>query len=75
MNKSIAGKSIIAQINKKQNSLTKNLKKKEVLLKEEETKLISQKNVLIKEEFSKKLEELKKKSLNLILKILNQIMN
>ena len=61
MNKSTAGKSIIAQINKKQNILTKNFIKKEKILKEEEVKLISQKNVLIKEEFSKKIEELKKK--------------
>ena len=54
MNNSLAGKSIIKQLKKKEKSYTEKFKKTEIRLKEEETKLISQKNILNKDEFDEK---------------------
>jgi Skp family chaperone for outer membrane proteins len=54
MNNSLAGKSIVNQLEKKSKSLNKNFKKTESNLKKEDTKIVSQKNVISKSEFSKK---------------------
>ena len=60
MQKSIAGKSIIAQLKKKRESSISNFKKKEKEIMDKEKKLIAQKNVLSKEEFESKIIELRK---------------
>ena len=60
MQESIAGKSIIAQLKKKEKHQYLNLKKKKKKLFDKEKKLISQKNVLSKEEFEKKIKDLRK---------------
>ena len=54
MNNSLAGKSIIKQLDKKQKTYTSTFKKTEIDLKKEETKLISQKNILAKKDFDVK---------------------
>jgi outer membrane protein len=54
MNNSLAGKSIVKQLEKKNNSYSETIKKIEADLKKEETKLISQKNILDSEEFKKR---------------------
>ena len=54
MNNSLAGKSIVNQLEKKSKYLNKNFKKTESNLKKEDTKIVSQKNVISKSEFSKK---------------------
>ena len=64
MNESLAGKSILSQLNNRQKSLNIKLKQTEKSLKEEEIKLVSQKNILVKEEFEKKVNILKKKITN-----------
>ena len=64
LNESLAGKSIITQLNKKKKNLSEKFIKNEKLLKEEEIQLISQKNILKKEEFEKKVSILKKKITN-----------
>jgi len=73
MNESLAGKSIISQLNNKQKILSEKFINDEKILKEEEIQLISQKNILKKEEFANKVVILKKKiknfnSENLLLK-------
>jgi len=60
MQQSIAGKSIIAQLKKKRESLISKFKKKEKEILDNEKKLIAQKNVLSKEEFESKIIELRK---------------
>ncbi len=59
MQNSIAGKSIVAQLKSKRESLISKFKKKEKDIIEKEKKLISQKNVLSKEEFAKKIKDLR----------------
>jgi Skp family chaperone for outer membrane proteins len=54
MNNSMAGKSIINQLDKKNKSYSDSFKKEETDLKNEETKLLSQKNILDKNEFQEK---------------------
>ena len=59
MNNSLAGKSIIDQINSKKKDLSIIFDKEENKLIEKETKLISQKNLLKAEEFTEKAKSLK----------------
>ncbi len=59
MQKSIAGKSIIAQLKKKREVSISKFKKKEKEIFDKEKKLIAQKNVLNKDEFEKKIKELR----------------
>ncbi len=59
MQKSVAGKSIIAQLKSKRESSISKFKKREKDIFEKEKKLVSQKNVLSKEEFEKKLKDLR----------------
>ena len=54
MNNSLAGQSIIKQLEKKNKSYSDNFKKNEEDLKKEETKLVSQQNILNKKEFNEK---------------------
>ena len=61
MNNSLAGKSIKLQIEKINNSNTKNFKKLQTNLKNEESKLISQKDILNESDYLVKLNEFKKK--------------
>ncbi len=61
MNNSLAGKSIIKQLNKKNESSQKKFKDKEKKLKDEEKKIISQKNVLNENEYLLKAQSFKKK--------------
>ena len=55
MNNSLAGKSIIDQLEKRNKSYTDTFKKREEELKNEEKKLLAQKNILDDEEFKKKI--------------------
>ena len=59
MQESLAGKSIIAQLKKKRESLISKFKNREKDIFDKEKKLISQKNVLSKEEFESKLKDLR----------------
>ncbi len=59
MQDSLAGKSIIAQLKKKRESLISKFKNREKDIFDKEKKLISQKNVLSKEEFESKLKDLR----------------
>ena len=61
MNNSLAGKSIIKQLNKKNESSQKKFKDKEKKLKDEEKKIIYQKNVLNENEYLLKAQSYKKK--------------
>ena len=61
MNKSLAGKSIIAQLSEKNKSNQKKFQEIEKKLKNEEIKLISQKNILNEQEYVKKVELFTKK--------------
>ena len=54
MNNSLAGKSIVNQLDIKKKSNFDSFKKEETDLKNEETKLLSQKNILDKNEFQEK---------------------
>ncbi len=60
MKDSIAGKSIISQLNKKREASVAKFQKEEKSIIEKEKKLISQKNVLNKDEFGKKIKDLRK---------------
>ena len=60
MNNSLAGKSILKQLDKIDKSNLNSFKQRESLLKEEETKIISQKNILEKNEYDQKINLLKK---------------
>ena len=59
MQESKAGKSLVAQFQKKRELSISNFKKREKEIIDKEKKLISQKNVLSKEEFEKKLRDLR----------------
>jgi len=61
MNNSMAGKSIINQLDKKNKSYSDSFKKEEADLKNEETKLLSQKNIIDKNEFQEKVSLFSKK--------------
>ena len=61
MNESLAGKSLIEQLEKIHQSNIKELKKTEDSIKSEENKIMSQKNILSEEEFNKKINTLKEK--------------
>ena len=61
MNNSLAGKSIVNQLDIKKKSNFDSFKKKETDLKNEETKLLSQKNILDKDEFKEKVILFKEK--------------
>ena len=61
LNNSLAGKSIITQIESKQKQLIDQYKKKEDQLKSEEVQLVSQKNILDEKQFKKKAEAFKSK--------------
>jgi outer membrane protein len=61
MNNSLAGKSIINQLDIKNKSNFDSFKKEETDLKSEETKLLSQKNILDKNEFNEKVIFFKEK--------------
>ncbi len=61
MNNSLAGKSILNQLEKKKKSNFTLLGKEVDLLKKEEIKISSQKNILSKDEFEKKFQLLRKK--------------
>jgi len=56
MNNSLAGKSIVKQLEQKSKSYSDTIKKNESNLKKEEAKLIAQKNILDKNEFDKKID-------------------
>jgi Skp family chaperone for outer membrane proteins len=64
MNNSLAGKSIINQLEKKNKLNVDNFKNEEEKLKKEESKIISQKSILSKEEFEKKVNLFNKKISN-----------
>ena len=64
MNKSIAGKSIVAKLKSKRESSISKFKKKEKDIIEKEKKLISQRNVLSKEEFGKNIKDLRDEIIN-----------
>ena len=61
MNNSLAGKSIVNQLEIKKKSNSDSFKKEETDLKNEETKLLSQKNILDKDEFKEKVILFKEK--------------
>ena len=61
MNNSLAGKSIIEQLEKKNKSYSDEFKKEEIDLKKEETNLISQKKLLNENEFKDKVNLFNKK--------------
>jgi Skp family chaperone for outer membrane proteins len=61
MNNSLAGKSIVNQLDIKKKSNFESFKKEETDLKNEETKLLSQKNILDKDEFKEKVILFKEK--------------
>ena len=61
MNNSLAGKSIVNQLEIKKKSNFDSFKKEETDLKNEETKLLSQKNILDKDEFKEKVILFKEK--------------
>ena len=61
MNNSLAGKSIVKQLDIKKKSNFDSFKKEETNLKNEETKLLSQKNILDKNEFNEKVILFKEK--------------
>ena len=61
MNNSLAGKSIIKQLNEKNKSSQKKFQDKEKRLKDEEKQIISQKNILNENEYLKKAQSFKKK--------------
>ena len=61
MNNSLAGKSIVKQLDIKKKSNFDSFKKEETDLKNEETKLLSQKNILDKNEFKEKVILFKEK--------------
>jgi outer membrane protein len=61
MNNSLAGKSIIKQLENENKSFSNSFKKTEENLKKDETKLISQKNILEKKEFDEKVILFQKK--------------
>ena len=63
MNNSLAGKSIIKQLENKNKNLSDSFKKTEADLKKLETKLISQKNILEKKDFDEKVNLFQKKVL------------
>ena len=75
MNNSLAGKSIIKQLDDKNKFNKKKFKKSEENLKNEEMKLISKKNILNKEEYIKKVQLFKKKISNYQLSRTNTINN
>jgi Skp family chaperone for outer membrane proteins len=56
MNNSLAGKSIVKQLEQKSKSYSDTIKKNESNLKKEEAKLIAQKNIINQTEFDKKLK-------------------
>lgn len=59
MNESLAGKSIINEIDSQKKTLSTKFDKEENNLRQKETKLISQKNLLKKDEFENKINSLK----------------
>ena len=59
MNDSLAGKSIISEINSQKKTLSTKFDKEENNLRQKETKLISQKNLLKKDDFQSKIDSLK----------------
>ena len=59
MQESIAGKSIISQLQKKREVSISKFKKKEKEIFDKEKKLVSQKNVLSKEDFESKIKDLR----------------
>jgi Skp family chaperone for outer membrane proteins len=61
VNNSLAGKTILSQLNKNHKSNLDDFKKTEKSLKIEESKIISQKNVLEKNEYQKQISLLKEK--------------
>ena len=61
MNNSLAGKSIIKQLENKEKSYSEKFKKTSMDLQKEEAKLISQKNILDEKKFLEKLNIFKKK--------------
>ena len=61
MNKSLAGKSLIEQLDKIHQLNIKEFKKTEDSIKSEENQIMSQKNILSDEEFNKKINLLKEK--------------
>tara|TARA_B100000029_G_scaffold87619_1_gene77679 strand:+ start:1858 stop:2388 length:531 start_codon:yes stop_codon:yes gene_type:complete len=61
MNKSLAGKSLIEQLDKIHQSNIEEFKKSEASIKADENKIMSQKNILSEEEFNKKINLLKVK--------------
>ena len=61
MNKSLAGKSLIEQLDKMHQLNIEEFKIAEDSIKSEENKIMSQKNLLSEEEFNKKISSLKKK--------------
>ena len=61
MNNSLAGKSIIKQLENENKSFSNSFKKTEENLKKDKTKLISQKNILEKKEFDEKVILFQKK--------------
>lgn len=63
MNDSLAGKTIIKQLENKNKLITESFKKIEEKLKNEETKLVSQKNILEKNDFDEKVNLFQKKIL------------
>ena len=63
-NNSLAGKSILSQLGKKNELLQKKLKKSESILKDLELKINSQKNILSEDETNKKVESFNKKVIN-----------
>ena len=64
MQKSIAGKSIVAKLKSKRESSISKFQKKEKDIIEKEKKLISKKNVLSKEEFGKEIKNLRDEIIN-----------
>ena len=64
MQQSIAGKSIIKQLENLYNKNLEKFKKNDEILKNKEKKLIAQKNILSQEEFQKELTSLRKEIIN-----------
>ena len=64
MQQSIAGKSIIKQLENLYNKNLEKFKKNDEILKNKEKKLIAQKNILSQEDFQKELSSLRKEIIN-----------
>ena len=64
MQQSIAGKSIIKQLENLYNKNLEKFKKNDEILKNKEKKLIAQKNILSQEDFQKELTSLRKEIIN-----------